>query len=198
MSPQSDRPKNGVATIRTERLILRPWREEDLEPFAEMNADPEVMRHFPKTLTRDESAGLADHAAELFRRHGFGPWAMEIPGVASFIGFTGLAVPDFSAPFMPCVEVAWRVAREHWGRGYATEAARAAVEFGFESCGLNEIVSFTVVDNRASRRVMEKIGMTHDPMEDFDHPSLPEGHLLRRHVLYRLKQQRPSGGDPAG
>ncbi len=192
MNHELEEPDRRAATLRTERLILRPWREEDLEPFAEINADPEVMRHFPKTLTREESAGLADHASELFRRHGFGPWAMEIPDVAPFIGFTGLAVPNFSAPFMPCVEVAWRIAREHWGQGYATEAARVAVEFGFEKSGLEEIVSFTVVDNRASRRVMEKIGMTHDPVEDFDHPSLPEGHPLRRHVLYRLKQKRPT------
>ena len=128
---------------------------------------------------------------EHFDRHGYGLWAVEVPGVADFIGFVGLAVPRFESHFTPCVEIGWRLAREHWGRGYATEAAHAALEFGFLDLALNEIVSFTATTNRRSRAVMERIGMTRSPDDDFDHPSLPEGHPLRRHVLYRAG--RPAG-----
>jgi RimJ/RimL family protein N-acetyltransferase len=128
--------------------------------------------------------------SELAER-GFGLWAVEVPGVAPFIGFTGLSVPHFEAPFTPCVEIGWRLAREHWGCGYAPEAARAALSFGFERLGLAEIVAFTAAGNARSRRVMEKIGMTHDPADDFEHPSLPAGHRLRRHVLYRALATRP-------
>jgi RimJ/RimL family protein N-acetyltransferase len=156
-----------------------------------MNADPLVMEHFPAVLSRDESDALADRIENHFDRHGFGFLALEIPGVAPFAGFTGLAIPSFDAPFAPCVEVGWRLAREHWGRGYATEAARAAVAFGFQNLALDEIVSFTVPANARSRRVMVKIGMATNPADDFDHPRLPDGHALRRHVLYRLG--RPTG-----
>jgi RimJ/RimL family protein N-acetyltransferase len=162
-----------------------------------MNADPEVMRHFPATLTAEQSDQLANWVFEHTRRNGFGPWAVEIPGVAPFVGFTGLSIPSFSAAFTPCIEVGWRLAREHWGRGYATEAAKAALDFGFNRQGLDEIVSFTVVANAASRRVMEKLGMQRDPGEDFDHPSLPEGHALRRHVLYRLAAHDFNSARPA-
>jgi len=172
--------------IETTRLRLRRWLASDRVPFAALNADPLVMEHFPRVLSRDESNALADRIEAHFERHGFGLWAAEIRGSAPFVGFVGLAVPSFEASFTPCVEVGWRLAREHWGRGLATEGARAAVELASRDLGLREVVSYTVPANRRSRRVMEKLGMTHDPADDFDHPELPVGHPLRRHVLYRL------------
>ena len=175
------------ATLLTPRLTMRAWRRDDREPFAALNADPEVMRHFPSTLSRAKSDELADRIEDHFARHGFGLWAVEIPGVAPFAGYAGLSVPAFAAPFTPCVEIGWRLARAFWRQGYATEAARSVAVFAFETLRLPELVSFTVPDNAASRRVMEKLGMTRDPSEDFDHPSLPAGHPLRRHVLYRLR-----------
>ncbi|HZI14888.1 MAG TPA: GNAT family N-acetyltransferase [Myxococcus sp.] len=179
-----------VPELRTERLLLRAWRDEDLAPYAAMCADPRVMEHFPSPLRREESDAQVENIRRHFAERGFGLWAVEVPGVARFVGFTGLAVPRFDAHFTPCVEVGWRIAAEHWGHGYATEAARAAVGFGFERLGLGELVTFTVPANARSRRVMEKLGFTHDPAEDFDHPRLPEGHSLRRHVLYRLSRER--------
>jgi RimJ/RimL family protein N-acetyltransferase len=172
---------NPPATART---VLRRWRPEDLAPFAALNADAEVMRHFPAVLSRAESDALAGRIEEQFARHGFGLWALELPGVP-FAGYVGLSVPRFEAAFTPCVEIGWRLARDHWGHGYACEAAGAVLAFGFEQLGLPEIVSFTVPANTRSRRVMERIEMTRDPAEDFLHPLLPEGHPLRRHVLYR-------------
>jgi RimJ/RimL family protein N-acetyltransferase len=177
---------NWPEELRTERLLLRRWRPADLEPFAAMNADPQVMEHFPAPLSREESDAAAARIAAHFERHGFGLWAVEASSGAPFAGFIGLAIPRFEAHFTPCVEIGWRLAADHWGRGYATEGARAALAFGFESLRLEEIVSYTVPANLRSRRVMEKLGMTHDPSEDFDHPLLPEGHPLRRHVLYRM------------
>src|SRR5215510_2994395 len=175
-----------MAEIRTERLLLRRWRPEDRAPFAALNADPRVMQHFPAALSRAESDALADRIAAHFAEHGFGLWAVEVAGAAPFVGFVGLSVPRFTAHFTPCVEIGWRIGAEHWGRGYAPEAARAAVAHGFGELALSEIVSFTVPANASSRRVMEKLGMNRDPKDDFDHPGLPEGHELRRHVLYRL------------
>ncbi len=172
----------------TERLLLRRWRESDRAPFAALNADPEVMEHFPAPLDRAASDGFADRVAQHVEEHGWGLWAVELRAAGRFIGFTGLAVPRFEAPFTPAVEVGWRLAREAWGFGYATEAARAAVAVGFGELGLDEIVSFTAVGNIRSRAVMERIGMTHDPADDFDHPALAEGDRLRRHVLYRLRR----------
>ena len=163
-----------------------------------MSADPRVMEHLP-ALSRAESDALVDRIGAHFAERGFGLWALEIPGAAEFAGFTGLAVSNFSAAFTPCVEAGWRLAAEWWGRGYATEAARAALRYGFEALGLPEIVSFTVPANARSRRVMERLGMRRDPREDFDHPSLPAGHPLRRHVLYRLplERWRAAGGGGA-
>ena len=169
------------------RVRLRPWRNEDRAPFAAMNADERVMEFFPKLLSRTESDALVDGIQAHFVRHGFGLWAVEVPDVAPFIGFTGLAVPRFTAPFTPCVEIGWRLAAEHWGMGYATEAARLALAYGFETAGLAEIVSFTTIANLRSRAVMKRLGMQRDPADDFDHPSVPDGHPLQRHVLYRLK-----------
>jgi RimJ/RimL family protein N-acetyltransferase len=179
--------KQIPAEIRTSRLLLRRWSAADRAPFAAMNADPDVMEHFPSVLSRQESDALADRIEAHFAERGFGAWAVEVPGTAAFVGYVGLAVPRFEAAFTPCVEIGWRLAREFWGRGLATEAARAALVFGFEQVGLEEIVSFTVPGNLRSRHVMEKIGMTHDPRDDFDHPGLPEGHRMRRHVLYRAR-----------
>ncbi len=180
----------------TTRLRLRFWREEDLSAFAALNADPEVMTWYPKTLDRAESDALAERIQAGLREHGFGLWAVEAPGLAPFLGYVGLIRPRWQAPFTPCVEIGWRLAREHWGCGYATEAARAALAFGFARLGLEEIVSFTVPANRRSRAVMERLGMTRDPLEDFEHPVLPEGHRLRLHVLYRLRRDRfhPAAG----
>lgn len=186
MAVQSDRAVSPPAEIRTERLWLRRWLPEDRGPFAALNADPRVMEHFPSVLTREESDALIGRVEDHFAERGFGFWALEVPGVTPFAGFVGLGVPRFETSFTPCVEIAWRLAAEHWGRGYAPEAARAALAFGFAELGLAEIVSFTVPANHRSRRVMEKIGMTRDLDGDFDHPALPEGHPLRRHVLYRI------------
>lgn len=172
-------------TLSTTRLRLRRWRDKDRGPFAAMNADARVMEFFLNTLSRAESDALADRIEAHFRDRGFGLWAVEVP-TAGFIGFTGLSVPRFEAPFMPCVEIGWRLAVEHWGKGYATEAARLALGYGFETLRLSEIVSFTATTNLRSRAVMERLGMCRDPADDFDHPALPDGHPLRRHVLYRL------------
>jgi RimJ/RimL family protein N-acetyltransferase len=175
-----------INSIETERLILRVWRDSDYAPFAALNADPEVMRHFPWLLTRAESDEVADRIVSRMAEHGWGWYAAEVKGGEPFIGFVGLNVPSYEIPCGPCVEIGWRLARSAWGKGYATEAARAALAFGFETLNLTEIVSFTVVANARSRAVMERLGMIHDPADDFDHPSIEEGHPMRQHVLYRL------------
>lgn len=179
-----------MVVLETERLRLRRWKPEDREPFARMNADPRVMEFFPKTLSREESDAAADWIESGFATHGFGLYALDRRKTGEFIGFTGLAVPEFDAPFMPRVEIGWRLAAEHWGQGFATEAARAALRHGFDTLGLREIVAFTVPANARSRRVMEKIGMAHDPADDFDHPRVAEGSALRRHFLYRAWNSR--------
>jgi ribosomal-protein-alanine N-acetyltransferase len=176
--------------IRTERLTLRRWSPEDLEPFAALNADPRVMEYFPALMTRPESDSLVQRIEQHFERHGFGLWALEESSSSRFTGFVGLMIPSFEASFMPCVEVGWRIAAEFWGRGYAPEAARAAVAFAFEQLGLTEVVAFTATLNARSRRVMEKIGMSHDSTRDFDHPKLPRGHALERHVFYQIRPGR--------
>ena len=180
--------KPHPASLRTARLLLRPWRDTDLPAFAAMNADPEVRRWFPGTLTREQSDASAARFQEHITAHEFGFWAVEVPGIALFVGFVGLKHVTFAAPFTPAVEAGWRLSREHWGRGYATEAARAALAHGFGPLGLAEIVAFAVPGNLASRRVMERIGMQHDPGGDFDYPGLPEGDPLRRCVLYRARR----------
>ena len=177
----------------TPRLLLRPLRQGDLPALAAMNADPEVMEHFPAPLGGTASEVMAARIADHAREHGFGFWAVEAPGVAVFTGIAGLLVPRFQAHFTPCVEIGWRFAREYWGRGYATEAARALLDFAFTRLELEELVSLTVPANGRSRRVMERIGMTRDPADDFDHPDLPDGHRLRRHILYRLTRSAWGG-----
>jgi RimJ/RimL family protein N-acetyltransferase len=173
----------------TPRLRLRPWRDEDIDPFAALNADPRVREFFPSLQTRQESADSMDRIRDHFRHRGFGLWAVEVIGAAPFIGFIGLSVPSFEAPFTPCVELGYRLAFDHWGQGYATEGSRAAIAFGFDTLGLSEIVAMTAVSNERSRRVMARIGMTRNPSDDFDHPLIAAGHPLRRHVLYRLRAQ---------
>ena len=173
--------------LRTARLRLRPWVASDRKAFARMNADERVMKYFPAPLSTEESDILAERIEHQIDQQGWGLWAAEIPSVAAFIGFVGLSIPRFEAPFMPCTEIGWRLAPDFWGCGYATEGARAALAFGFNVLRLAEIVSFTVPDNLRSRCVMERIGMVHDPSDDFDHPDLPPGHRLRRHVLYRVR-----------
>lgn len=172
--------------ISTSRLILREWRDADIAPFAAMNSDPEVMRYFERTRTASESASLVARLRALFAADGFCFWALELPGEADFIGFTGLMRVPFAAAFTPSVEIGWRLARPFWGRGLAREAARAALADGFGRCRLREIVAYTVPDNQRSRRVMEAIGMRYDPGGDFDHPHVAEGSPMRRHVLYRI------------
>lgn len=175
--------------VRTQRLLLRRWLPADLEPFAALNADPRVSEYLPTVLSRQESDAFVAQAQAHFEQHGFGLWAVEIRDTGAFAGFVGLSTPRFQAHFTPSVEIGWRFGAEHWGRGYATEGARAVIAFGLDVVGLEEIVSFTVPANTRSRRVMEKIGMTHDPADDFDHPLLADGHPLRRHVLYRITRR---------
>jgi len=177
-----------VRELRTERLLLRDWRESDLEPFAALNADPEVMRHFRGTLTREQSDAFAGRIRSHLAEHGWGLWAVEVLDGPEFIGFVGLVVQTFEAHFTPATEVGWRLARDAWGHGYAPEAARAALDFGFGELGLAEIVSITTAGNDKSRRVMTKIGMTYDPADDFEYPLLDEGHPLRPSVVYRLRR----------
>lgn len=174
------------------RVALRGFTDADRPAFARMNADPEVTRYLLAPLTRAESDALVDRIRGHFERHGFGLWALEIPDHDGmrFAGFVGLMRPGFEAAFTPCVEIGWRLDRAAWGHGYATEGARLALAFGFERAGLDEIVSFTAVDNAPSRRVMERLGMTRSADEDFDHPRVPHGHPLRRHVLYRIRSAR--------
>ena len=175
-------------TISTERLILRPWREEDFEPFAKMNSDPRVMEYFPSILSHHESDDLAKRLSTKLQEQGWGLWAVSVLGISDFIGFIGLSEPSFNAHFTPAVEVGWRLAYDFWGKGYATEGALEALRYGFETLNLNQIVSFTAVQNRRSIEVMKRIGLHHDPVDDFNHPKLAEGHILRRHVLYRLNR----------
>jgi RimJ/RimL family protein N-acetyltransferase len=180
--------RTAIPELGTRRLRLRAWRDADLADFAAMNADPRVMEHFPSVMTREESDASAARIRERFTVQGFGLWVVEVLDGPGFIGCAGLARPTFEAPFTPCVEIGWRLAAAHWGQGYATEAARAVLAFAFSTQPLDELVSFTVPGNVRSRRVMEKLGMHRDPADDFDHPRIPPGHPLRRHVLYRIRR----------
>lgn len=193
-------------TLYTERLLLRPWCEADRVPFARMNADPIVREFYPSTLTRQESDAQFDRIIAQFTERGWGLFAMELTAPVQtnpqanldgsaksenvthpFVGYVGLTIAKFEAPFTPCTEIGWRMLHEYWGHGYATEAATAVCKFAFDELNLDQILSFTAVPNWRSRRVMERIGMTHDSQNDFDHPLVDVGHPLRRHVLYRLR-----------
>ena len=180
---------DGGRELRTDRLLLRRWRPDDRAPFAALNADPVVMEHFPGVLTREESDDFADRNEAGLEERGYGLWAVEVPDVAPFIGFIGLNPVRFDAHFTPALEVGWRLARDSWGHGYATEGAGAALAFAFDTLAKEEVVSFTTVKNARSRAVMERLGMTRDPTEDFEYPNLPEGHPIRPHVLYRLSRR---------
>jgi len=170
------------------RLLLRAWCDTDLPVFAALNADAEVMRHFPAPLDAAQSAQLLARIREHFDAHGYGFWALERRDTGELIGVTGLAQVGFDAPFVPAVEIGWRLARAHWRQGYAREAARAALAVAFEQLGLDEVVSFTVPANLPSQAVMRAIGMQRDESGDFRHPRVPDGHPLQPHVLYRIRR----------
>ncbi|MCB1107597.1 MAG: GNAT family N-acetyltransferase [Chlamydiia bacterium] len=175
--------------LQTDRLLLRFWKEKDLDPFAKLNSDPRVMEYFPAPLSRTESDQMVKRVQAQLEEKGWGLWAVSELKTENFIGFIGLHAVEqstFPVHFAPAIEVGWRLAFDYWGKGYATEGAKAALQYGFQSLCLNEIVSFTATQNKRSRKVMERIGMHHDPADDFDNPKLPEGHPLRRHVLYRI------------
>lgn len=177
-------------TIHTSRLILRQWREQDLEPFANLNSDQRVREFFPGLLNRQESDSSVKLMSDHISRTGWGFWAASLIQTGEFIGFIGLEDVYFTASFnkfAPAVEIGWRLSFNHWGQGYATEGAKAVLQYGFEKLSLPEIISFTALKNIRSRHVMEKIGMHHQEIDDFDHPKLSDGHPLKRHVLYRLK-----------
>lgn len=176
--------------IHTQRLTLRQWKEEDRAPFAELNGDGTVMEFFPKILTRQESDAMVDSCSSIIEKNGWGFWAVSCPGVADFIGMIGLHIVSFEAQFTPAVEIGWRLSAPYWGKAYAPEGAHAALNFAFDVLGLDEVVSFTAVPNKKSMRVMEKIGMSRDPDEDFDHPALSRDHPLCRHVLYRVGKEQ--------
>ncbi len=182
---------NADPRLQTRRLLLRRWREADLDPFAAMNADPVVMEFFPRTLSVEESAAFIERIEACFDQHGYGLWAVEkIEPGQPLIGCIGLSPVEPDLPCAPAVEVGWRLSRAYWGRGYATEAASAVIAFGFDRIHLDEIVSLTASVNLRSQRVMERLGMKRDPHEDFQHPQLPVGHPARAHVLYRISRMR--------
>jgi RimJ/RimL family protein N-acetyltransferase len=185
--------KNGYAMgmLATERLLLRGWRATDRAAFARMNADPRVMEYFPATLSRDESNGMLNRIILALKRRGWGLWAAERRDNGRFIGFIGLSVPGFETRFTPCVEIGWRLCHNAWGHGYAPEGAKAVLDFAFDEIGLERVYSFTASTNARSERVMQKIGMLRSPGDDFDHPRLPAGHPLQRHIVYRI--DRPAG-----
>jgi ribosomal-protein-alanine N-acetyltransferase len=177
-----------IPRLSTDRLVLREWRYADRAPFAALNADPRVAEHLSGPLVRAASDAFVDRIVEHWAAEGHGLWAVERRDDGRFIGFVGLAAPNFEAHFTPAVEVGWRLAVDAWGHGFATEAARAALGFGFDRLELDEIVSFTIPANTRSRAVMERLGMTRNPDDDFTHPSFPAGHPLHEHVLYRLRR----------
>jgi len=172
--------------LHTKRCVLRQWQQSDIAPWAAMNADAEVRRHFPGLLTPDQALAEAGRCRDAIAQRGWGMWALDLPGVMPFAGFVGLNVPHYEAPFVPAVEIGWRLPRAAWGCGYASEAARAALEFAFTRLAVPEVVAITVPGNEASRRVMARLGMVRDEAGDFDHPRIEAGHPLRRHLLYRI------------
>ena len=187
-----------VPTIETPRLRLRDWRDSDVEAWVAMNADPRVTEFFGRTYTRELSESAARRIREELARNGFGWWAVELHDGAPFIGVIALQAVPFEAPFTPVHEIGWRFAPEHWGCGYATEGARAALDYAFNELKWPEVVAFTAASNVRSQRVMERLGMTHDPRDDFDHPKLDAGHPLRRHVLYRIDKPKSTSEPQRG
>jgi RimJ/RimL family protein N-acetyltransferase len=178
--------------VYTDRLILRDWHGDDLEPFAFMNADEKVMEFYPATMNREESDALAMRIQQDMDAIGFGLYAVEVKSTGNFIGYVGLSEVRFPAAFAPAIEIGWRLAAPSWGRGFATEAARACLTHSFSQLGFPELVSFTTRTNKKSIAVMERIGMSRRPEEDFEHPKLPVGHFQRPHVLYKIENPGPS------
>ena len=181
--------------IETERLILRTWQDQDIDAMAAIDQDPKVCEYFPGIGNREATAARIAKIRQHYEDHGFSLYAVELKFSSTFIGFLGLMIPSFKAHFTPAVEIGWRLASDHWNQGYATEGAKAALIYAFDTLKLNEVVSFTVINNKASRRVMEKIGMRHNPADDFAHPNLADGHPLKQHVLYRLSKKEFSKHD---
>ncbi len=177
-----------VIELKTERLILRQWKQSDFVPFANMNADSEVMEYYPSTLSNEESDAMAEQIKALITERSWGFWAVETIVDGQFIGFVGLHKPTYDLPVSPCIEIGWRLGREFWGNGYATEAAKEAMRFAFSELGLDKIYSFASVSNEKSWKVMGRLGMT-DTGDNFDHPIIPEGHALREHVLYKITRE---------
>lgn len=175
--------------ISTERLLLRQWTDDDFEAFYQINKDPEVMRYYPSTMNRQESDNMARRIQSLIEERDWGFWALELKENQQFIGFTGLHIPKANLPCSPCVEIGWRVAKTYWNRGYATEAARASLDYAFDHLILDDVVSFTANINKPSQAVMKKLGMA-DTRENFLHPDVPSGHELSEHVLYRITRDQ--------
>jgi RimJ/RimL family protein N-acetyltransferase len=175
--------------IETKRLILRQWKQEDYKPFAKLNADSAVMEYFPSLLTKKQSDTLANTFKALIVKQGWGVWALEEKATGQFVGALGLHEPTGDLPFLPCVEIEWRLAYEYWGKGYATEAGQEALRYAFEVLKLEEVVSFTAVVNKRSSALMQRLGMQNS-YKDFEHPALPKGHRLRKHVLYKIKKDK--------
>jgi RimJ/RimL family protein N-acetyltransferase len=183
----------SLLIIRTQRLILRPWRETDLELFAKLNADPKVMEFYNSVLTRNESDALAMKFQKEFKERGYGFWAIEVPGVADFIGYVGLNYWNLEMKFAPCIDIGWRLDSSFWGHGYATEGAEASLHYGFKMLGFSEIVAMATIGNTRSKHVMERLGMKTDPAENFEHPKVPKGDRLSWRVLYRLSDKEWDG-----
>lgn len=179
---------NSLIEAKTERLILRQWRDTDLPIFEQVNANPEVMESFPSVLTKEQSRVLAQRIRDKISQNGWGFWAVERISDNKFLGFVGLNEPDYEMPVSPCIEVGWRLGRDYWGCGYASEAAKKCLEIGFDTLKFSEIYSFTAVPNNRSKAVMERIGM-HNTFNNFEHPMLPAGHPLRVHVLYKIDRE---------
>lgn len=172
--------------ITSNRLGLRQWSENDHDAFAKMNADAKVMEHFPYLMTREQTDAYLKRIYAHFKEYGYGVYAVDVLESGEFIGYIGFSCPTWEAYFTPCVEVGWRLKSEHWNNGYATEGAKACLEYGFKSLGFDAIYSWTALDNLASERVMQKIGLI--KIDEFDHPRIQKGHRLERHVLYELKK----------
>ncbi|MEY2903152.1 MAG: hypothetical protein RLY89_2258 [Bacteroidota bacterium] len=174
--------------IETNQLLLRQWKLEDLSAYATMNADPKVMEHFPATLSKEESWNHLQKMQAQIQEKGYGTFALELKKEGTLIGFTGLSIPNFDAEFTPCVEIGWRIASPYWRLGYAFEAAKACLNFAFNEIGLTEIFSFTATTNKPSENLMKKLGM--QKCGEFEHPKLPMGHSLRKHVIYSINKRK--------
>ena len=176
--------------LRTPRVLLRQWKDSDFDTWATMNADPQVRRFFPSTLTHADAQAEADRIRGAIAQRGWGMWALEVPGVHPFAGFVGLNLPGYEAPWMPAVEIGWRLAPSAWHQGYATEGALAALEFAFTQLELPQVVAMSVPGNTPSHQVMERIGMVRDEAADFDHPRVPADSPLKRHILHRIAPEQ--------